>query len=79
MKRTEILNFIIRLCHQWRRIIRNRPGEFGTVRSLADSFPRFLEQYIDPVIENSFIVEDRKIIRSSKKLNDFMHFNRLLL
>ena len=43
---------------------------------MIDYFPRFVRYFIDPVIENSHIIDDRAIIRSSKKLNDFLYSNR---
>ena len=46
---------------------------------MSEVFPKFVKAYIDPVIENSYITEERCIIRASKKLNEFLHSNRAIM
>lgn len=45
----------------------------------VDSFAAFVEQYVNPNICNSKIIQTRKFIRSDKSLNNFYHENEEIL
>lgn len=77
MRRVELLNFLLRLCQQWRRLEKRQFKE--KMFKVSEVFPRFIKAYIDPIIENSYITEERCQIRASKKLNEFLHSNKHIL
>lgn len=75
MKRAELLNFLLRFCQVFLRSERKSQKKKKKL-TISECFPRFLRVFVDPIIENSYIIEDRILIRASKKLNDFLFSNR---
>lgn len=69
MDRAELLNFIIRVALQWVRL------DKSTKEKLSTWLLQFMKTYIDPIIEKSHIIEVRKTIRSSRRLNELLHRN----
>ena len=73
MRRSQLLNFIIRLAREFSR----REQKAANNKKVSDNYdlPLFFKAYFDPIIGDSFIIEHRKLIRASKRLNELIYHN----
>ena len=69
MQRSELYELILRMAQSF--IYAN----YSTKEKISDRLVEFLNFYVNPVKENSKILEHRRIIRASKKLNQLLFEN----
>ena len=73
MQRSELLDFLMRLAQQF--IIMKHSSK----AKISDHLDEFFASFIDPLVTKSTIIDHRKAIRRSLKLNELLYDNNKAL
>lgn len=70
VQRAELLDFLMRLARQFTTVLNK-----NSKAPVSDSMKDFFSAYVTPIVNNSRLMELRKTIRESARLNELLYDN----